>query len=124
VWRPGDGDEAAVEEKLNGSSDQARWEGKNRRGRCGEERRGSPPFIGVGGWHEEAAVGRQWSMFKRINAIDGRGFKEWFKRGNQGEGVKGLSRHLMVQSLVARGGRKRHEGEVVRLARAALGERG
>jgi hypothetical protein len=63
--------------------------GENRRGRCGEEWQGSPPFIGVGGWHEEAVAGRQRSMFKRINAIDGRGFKEWFKKGNQGEGVKG-----------------------------------
>jgi hypothetical protein len=49
VWRPGDGDEVAAVEKLSGGGAQARREGKRRRERCSEMRRGSPPFIGVRG---------------------------------------------------------------------------
>jgi hypothetical protein len=53
------------------------------------------------------AARQQWLAFKRINTIDGRGFKEWFKRVNQGEGVKGSRRHLKVQSMVAGSSMKR-----------------
>jgi hypothetical protein len=41
-------------EKLSDSSAHARRDGKKRRGRCSEKRRGSPPFRGTGG-----APGRQ-----------------------------------------------------------------
>jgi hypothetical protein len=81
--------------------------GRGKRGGGGEERRGSPAFIGSRGQRGEAVARQQWSAFKRINTIDGRGFKDWFKRVNQGEGVKGSRRHLKVQSMVAGSSMKR-----------------
>jgi hypothetical protein len=46
VWRPGD--VAVVEKKLSGGSAQASGELEKSGGGCGENRRGSPPFIGAG----------------------------------------------------------------------------
>jgi hypothetical protein len=54
VWRSSNGDEVAAVKELIGRGAHARREGKKRRGRCGEKRRGSHPFIRVGG-----APGRQ-----------------------------------------------------------------
>jgi hypothetical protein len=45
VWWPGDGDEAAVEEKLDYGSAQALGEGEKRGCGCGENRCRHPPFI-------------------------------------------------------------------------------
>jgi hypothetical protein len=47
TWWPGDGDDAAAEEKLDNDSAQASREGEKRSGRCDGKRWGWPPFIGV-----------------------------------------------------------------------------
>jgi hypothetical protein len=48
-------------EKLGGSGAQARREGKKRRGRSDEKRRGSPPIVGAGGasgrWQRAVTTG-------------------------------------------------------------------
>jgi hypothetical protein len=78
-----------------------------------------PPFIGAGGRHGEAATGWQWLAFKGINAIDGRGFKEWFKRGNQGEGVKGRGSISRFRAWWRGGSQKRCEEAAARAAQGA-----
>jgi hypothetical protein len=50
VWWSGDGDEAAVEEKLNSGNAQALGERKRRGGWCGENRWRHLPFIGAERW--------------------------------------------------------------------------
>jgi hypothetical protein len=73
VWQPGDGYEVATVEKLDSRGAQARREGKKSTGRCGEKRRGSPPFIRVAGapgrWQRVVTAGLM--AFKPLMARGG-----------------------------------------------------